>query len=464
MFETVKYVDVTAAGAGPGSVSPLGAGVPADDSAAPVAVGTAADADLTDEQLAGLSADELDLVVRAAAHRRRREEALLARAVAEIERRGEYRRDGHRSVVAWCRARLQWSTGEAVRVVRNGGALARLAQCAAAARLGGIGVAQLDDLGRLAANERVVESLGDSDSLFLRWSQRLAHREWRTFLQRWEALADADGVQQRHADIHLERRASISFVGEQAVVEAQGGTLDGAFMRAVLDRFVDAEFQADRAEAAERLGRDADDVSPLQLRRTHRQRAFDALVAVFRAAAASEVVARDPEPLVNIVVDDTTAERVLRLLAGDTVPLRSPLDARHYRCETLDGVPLAEESALASMLAGRLRRVLSAPDGHVIELGRSRRLFTGAARDAVMLGDRRCLWPGCTTPTHHCQSDHTVEWADGGVTSPWNGGRACVTHNVFKSAHHYTAHRRDDGDWDVRRPDGRSIGYESMAG
>ncbi|MFM7044225.1 MAG: HNH endonuclease signature motif containing protein, partial [Ilumatobacteraceae bacterium] len=396
--------------------------------------------------------------------RRRREEVLLARAVTEIGRRGKFRRDGHRSVVAWCRARLQWSTAEAVRVVRNGAALARLAACTAAARAGGIGVAQLDDLGRLGANDRVVESLGGSDELFLRWSQRLAHREWRIFLQRWEALADADGVQLRHAEAHDERRAGISFVGEQVVVEAQGGTFDGAYMRAVLDRFVDAEFQADRAEAAARLGCDAEQVSRLQLRRSHRQRSFDALVAVFRAAATSSVVTRDPEPLLNIVVDDTTAERVLRLVAGDEVPPRSPLDARHYRCETLDGVPLPEESALASMLAGRLRRVLSAPDGHVIELGRSRRLFAGAARGAVMLGDRRCLWPGCTTPTHHCQSDHSVEWADGGVTSPWNGGRACITHNVFKSAHHYTVHRRDDGEWDVRRPDGRSIGFEAMAG
>ncbi|MFM7252502.1 MAG: DUF222 domain-containing protein, partial [Ilumatobacteraceae bacterium] len=333
----MKFVDVVAAGAGTASAGVSGVG--GVDGVGADTVGTAGDLELDDSQLAALSADELELMVRAAAHRRRREEVLLARAVTEIGRRGEFRRDGHRSVVAWCRARLQWSTAEAVRVVRNGAALARLTACTAAARAGGIGVAQLDDLGRLGANDRVVESLGDSDELFLRWSQRLAHREWRIFLQRWEALADADGVQLRHAEAHDERRAGISFVGEQVVVEAQGGTFDGTYMRAVLDRFVDAEFQADRAEAAARLGCDAEQVSRLQLRRSHRQRSFDALVAVFRAAATSSVVTRDPEPLVNIVVDDTTAERVLRLVVGDEVPPRSPLDARHYRCETLDGVP-----------------------------------------------------------------------------------------------------------------------------
>lgn len=439
---------------------------PSPEPEVPTGLGGVDDSLLTDDDLSALSPDELDLVVRAAAERRRRDEVLLARAVNVVARRGDFQRDGHRSPESWCRARLRWSPAEAARVVRNGMALARLPQCAQQAMgddVRALGVAQLDDLGRLGANRRVAVAFDDSDELFATWSRRLQYRDWRAFVQRWQAVADADGVQAAHAQVHHERRASITFVGEQMVFEAHGGTFDGAFLRSVLDRFVDAEFAADCAEAADRLGRDVEHVVGSDLRRSHRQRVFDALVEVFRVAAGSSVVSRDPDPVVNIVVDDTTAERLLRMLAGDTTPPRTIFHATSYRCETLDGVPLAEESVMAAMLVGRLRRALVAPDGHVIELGRSRRLFTGAAREAVLLGDRRCLWLGCDIRTEHCHSDHLTNWSDGGVTSPWNGGRACAYHNVFKSSHRYTVHRGPDGEYDVRRPDGTSIGPVPVA-
>jgi hypothetical protein len=50
---------------------------------------------------------------------------------------------------------------------------------------------------------------------------------------------------------------------------------------------------------------------------------------------------------------------------------------------------------LAAALTGHVRRVVFDVAGVVIDLGRRSRLFTGSSRDAVMLGDRWCLWPGC---------------------------------------------------------------------
>ena len=51
-------------------------------------------------------------------------------------------------------------------------------------------------------------------------------------------------------------------------------------------------------------------MGPALLERTDRQRRFDALLAIFTAAAASGVVGVI-EPLVNIVVDQTTFEHHL---------------------------------------------------------------------------------------------------------------------------------------------------------
>jgi len=41
--------------------------------------------------------------------------------------------------------------------------------------------------------------------------------------------------------------------------------------------------------------------------------------------------------------------------------------------------------------------------GAVIDLGRARRLFTGAARTALEVRDRGCAWPGCNRSISWCQ-------------------------------------------------------------
>lgn len=409
----------------------------------------------TFDDLAGLAEAELEALIVANDLEMRRREVFAAMAVREFARRGGHLRDGHKSVVAWCRGRLRWSTSHAARVVRVGEALDVLPEVTAVAREARVGVDHLDSLGRVAANPRVHDQLAGSDSLFAGMVHRLFHWQWAAALRRWVELADADGVQQSHAAAHDARRAAVRFVGEEMVFEASGGTLDGAFLREVLDRFADAEWLADRDEARERLG--SDRVTAADLRRTAAQRMFDAMVAVFRAACSAPAATATVDPLVNIVVDDDTAARVMRMVAGESVEPMSPLRFEQHRCETVDGVPLSLEAVASAMLIGRLRRVLVAPDGLVIDMGRSRRLFSGAAREAVLVRDMRCLWPGCELRTGLCHTDHTVEWAAGGPTSPWNGGRACSHHNLFKSRHGYTTRRDQHGHWHVTRPDGTEI-------
>ena len=76
-------------------------------------------------------------------------------------------------------------------------------------------------------------------------------------------------------------------------------------------------------------------------------------------------------------------------------------------------------------------------------------------------------WPGFwRSPHDHCDDhcddhhdthiDHTRAWADGGTTSPDNGGPACGRHNRIKTRG-YTTHRHPDGHWTTHRPDGTPI-------
>ena len=91
--------------------------------------------------------------------------------------------------------------------------------------------------------------------------------------------------------------------------------------------------------------------------------------------------------------------------------------------------------------------------GNVIDYGRRRRLFTGAARDAVMLHSPRCTWSGCDTTSSYCNADHTIDWQHGGPTTTTNGGPLCPRHDRTKNRG-YKLRRDPNGTWHTYRPDG----------
>jgi hypothetical protein len=70
-----------------------------------------------------------------------------------------------------------------------------------------------------------------------------------------------------------------------------------------------------------------------------------------------------------------------------------------------------------------IRRVVTASNGVVIELGRTSRLFTGSAR---------------------------------GPTNPDNDGPLCARHNHLEELG-FTITRDDDGHWHITAPDGTQI-------
>jgi hypothetical protein len=129
-----------------------------------------------------------------------------------------------------------------------------------------------------------------------------------------------------------------------------------------------------------------------------------------------------------------------------------------HRCSSLDGRPVDTREAVAAALVGDVRRVVVGADGVVIDLGRRRRLFTGAAQLAVRLSSIHCYWPGCNVPVTQCQTDHLIPWADrgGGSTNPGNGGPACGRHNRLKERG-FSVLRDQTGGWHVTRPDGTKI-------
>ena len=265
----------------------------------------------------------------------------------------------------------------------------------AAAHAGVLGLAQAHVLAKVFANPRCAEQLPASAELLVGHAQSLWFDEFAVVVRRWEALADADGAHGAHERAHNGRDAHVSITGERVYLDAHGGLPAGVVIEEIFERFYRAEFHTDwetgKATWGERM-------NPSLLDRSAAQRRFDALLAIFTAAAGSGVVGRF-DPLVNIIVDQTTLEHHLARLAGaDPEPI-DPATVDERRCETARGHQIDPNDMLAAALTGHVRRVVFDTAGVVIDLGRRSRLFTGNSRDAVMLGDRWCLWPGCDQRT-----------------------------------------------------------------
>ena len=96
--------------------------------------------------------------------------------------------------------------------------------------------------------------------------------------------------------------------------------------------------------------------------------------------------------------------------------------------------------------AGILPAVLGGRS-EVLDLGRSRRLFSPAQRKALDLRDRTCRAEGCDIPAAWCEAHHAAQpWARGGRTDLRAGLLLCTFHH----------HRAHDSAWRAdRMPDGR---------
>ena len=113
----------------------------------------------------------------------------------------------------------------------------------------------------------------------------------------------------------------------------------------------------------------------------------------------------------------------------------------------IEGLPPIASPTLQRMTCDcSLRRILLDPGSVVIDAGRSRRVVSPAARRALEVRDRGCVWPGCETPAHWSDTHHLIHWARGGSTDLRNQVLLCYFH-----------HRRvHEGGWQIlREADGR---------
>jgi hypothetical protein len=404
--------------------------------------------------LEGLGADKLELLLVECDTARRRVEAMLAEIVGVAERTVAYVDDGHASVSGWAKAACNWSAGETKTIVQTGRLFHTVPEARTAAHAGSLGVAQSRLLARLLANPRCADQLPDSGDLLVGHAQSPCGS---TSSRSWSAVGKHSLTPTAPTTLMTAPTRVVTLMSTSSAnasyLDGHGGVAAGAAIEEIFARFCDTEFHADWDAGVTQWG---EQMNPSLLERTAAQRRFDALLAIFNTAAAS-LATGTSDPLVNIIVDQTTLEHHLTKLAGLDVEPLDPRTVDDRRCETSTGHQLDPNDILAAALVGHVRRVVLDTAGVVIDLGRRSRLFTRGARDAVLLADRWCIWPGCDIRSRHCQTDHTTPWTRDGPTRPDNAAPLCPRHNRWKQ-HGYQTRRDPQGHWHTHRPDGTEIG------
>jgi len=388
---------------------------------------------------------ELDVVAR-------RIEAAIVGATEHAERTGHFADDGHRSVSSWLMATTNCTRGEATARARTAKLTRQLARVAEEFMAGRVGIAQVRELARLAANPRTTDQLPDSEDILLDAAKSLEFRDFRVVTARWEQLADADGASAAHDRAHDERNARCDFDGAVFRFETVHGVIQGTSIRNVFDAFCEAEFDRDWQWVKETYG---DQANGSLLPRTAKQRRADAFVAmVLAAASAGAGDGRSVDATVNLVCDLEQFESgVAAEATGEPVHV-DPSTVRDRRCETTDGVPVDLRQMVAAAFIGRVRSIVVDGAGVIVAAGRKRKLFTGALREVVQALDPVCGWLGCNLRAQIAAIDHLQPRSRGGPTDARNAKIMCDHHNIFKHAADYTVERLDDGTILITRPDG----------
>jgi hypothetical protein len=390
----------------------------------------------------------------------RRIEASIVGAVEVAERTGHYQLDGHRTVSAWTMATTNCTRGEATARTRSAHLLTRLTSITEEFFAGRVGVAQVREIARLAANPRSGSQVDGSEEILLEAAQTLEFADFRVVTQRWEQLADADGAHAEHERAHEHRNARVDFDGAVVRFETAHGVMQGTSMRNVFEAFCQAEFDRDWTWVKQTYG---DDASSTHLPRTAAQRRADAFVAMVLAAAEAGVGGgRSIDTTVNLICDLDQFERRLEAEAVDFDDLASPAPAldvdpatvRDRRCETTDGVPVDLRQMVAAALLGGLRVIFVDGAGVIVAAGRKRRFYSGALREAIMAIDPVCGWLGCNLRAQIAEIDHLQPRSRGGPTDASNAKIMCGRHNIFKQTADYQVERQPDGTILITRPDG----------
>ncbi|NMR21368.1 HNH endonuclease signature motif containing protein [Cellulomonas fimi] len=115
-----------------------------------------------------------------------------------------------------------------------------------------------------------------------------------------------------------------------------------------------------------------------------------------------------------------------------------------------DGHPVPRAVLDKLLCDSEVTRIVFGPDSQLLDVGRTRRTYTGHLRRAIVARDQHCQYPTCHAPPRRCEAHHTEHWArDHGSTDATTGVLLCWHHH--ERVHEQGTEirwRPDGGGWD----------------
>jgi len=362
-------------------------------------------------------------------------ECLVNTSVAWFDAAGNFEASGAVNTKAWLKSECRLSGKQAALQVKRGRHLRRLPQTAEAFGAGQLSGDQVDVLIG-ADSDRTHEALVDQEQELVEQGSKLTHHHFVQYMAYWKHRADREGSEDQaerrcaQREVYLVQSFEDTWLGQMTL-----DPISGAIVGGELDRLEQLFFEAEWAEAKERLGRE-----PLvsELTRTPGQRRADALVEMATRSKAS-TDGRRPAPLFTVLVDyESLHGRLSQLEDGTVLPpghlrpwlMQADLERATF---TLGGrIEMGAPAKLASLTPEALQKAVFTPQGRK-EVAPTARLFTGATRRAIEVRDRTCAHPTCDVPASRCQIDHIQPWSQGGQTTQENGRLLCGRHNRMRN-------------------------------
>lgn len=94
------------------------------------------------------------------------------------------------------------------------------------------------------------------------------------------------------------------------------------------------------------------------------------------------------------------------------------------------GEKISPSAARRLACSAGIRPAVLGGRSEVLDLGRSRRLYSKAQRIALALGQHGCTADGCDWPPGLCHAHHATPWSQGGATDHANGVLLCPHHHA----------------------------------
>lgn len=323
-------------------------------------------------------------------------EAELARRVAEIDRRGSFRRDGYLSISSWLAHRFRMAFSAATQLVRLARALERMPRTREALAGGEISRSAAAVL--VAAGEADPDEFSRVEEGLVEAARALAIRDLKRAVAHWRQAVDHRRAEENAEHVYQLRRLHVS------------PTLEGMVR-------VDGDLDPETGQVlitALRSVLDAEERQPGTDRRTFAQRRADALGEICRGwlDSTDRPMVSGERPHVTITVD-------LEALEGRS----------GFRCELGDAGTITAETARRWACDASIARVITRGRSEPLEAGRRTPVVPASLRRAVVVRDGGCRFPGCDRPQGWCDAHHVQHWADGGPTSLSNLVLLCRPHH-----------------------------------